>query len=142
MAIVALTLLIACGNIANLLLARATARRHEYSVRSALGAKASTLGRQVLAESALLAAIGAAAGIVLAVVGSRFLVAQISATTNRVFNRVFLDVGVDWRMLVFTGIVAVLTTLIFGVGPALRSSRVAPIDALREAARAKLAPQG
>lgn len=135
MAIVGLTLLIACGNIANLLLARATARRHQYSVRSALGASAGTLGRQVLAESALLAAIGAAAGIVLAVVGSRFLVAQISATTNRVFNRVFLDVGVDWRMLAFTGIVAVLTTLIFGVGPALRSSRVAPIDALRDHGR-------
>lgn len=134
-AIVALTLLIACGNIANLLLARATARQHEYSVRSALGAKATTLGRQVLAESALLAAIGAAAGIVLAVLGSRFLVAQISATTNRVFNRVFLDVGVDWRMLAFTGVVAVLTTLIFGVGPALRSSRVAPMDALRDHGR-------
>ena len=135
-AIVGLTLLIACGNIANLLIARSLARRHEYSVRSALGASAGRLGRQVLAESVLLAVIGAASGIIVAVLGSRFLVAQISSTTNRVFNRIFLDVGLDWRVVGFTAAIAILTTLIFGVGPALRSARVAPIDAMKEQGRA------
>ena len=136
MAIVGLTLLIACGNIANLLIARSLARRHEYSVRSALGASAARLGRQVFAESTLLALTGAALGIVVALVGSRFLVAQISSTTSRVFNRVFVDVGLDWRVIAFTAVVAILTTLIFGVGPALRSARVAPIDAMKEHGRA------
>jgi putative ABC transport system permease protein len=142
MAIVGLTLLIACGNIANLLIARSLARRHEYSVRSALGASASRLGRQVLTESGLLAVTGAASGIVVAVVGSRLLAGQLSSTTNRVFNRVFLDVGLDWRVIAFTTTVAVLTTLIFGVGPALQSARVAPIDAMKEQGRALSGRQG
>ncbi len=142
MGIVGLTLLIACGNIANLLLARATARRHEFSVRSALGASAGRLGRQLLAESALLSAIGAALGIVVAFAGSRFLVSQLSMTTNRVFNRVFIDVGIDWRMLAFTAAVGVATALLFGVAPALRSARVAPIDAMKEQGRGTNSARG
>jgi putative ABC transport system permease protein len=134
-AVVGLTLLIACGNIANLMLARATARRHEFSVRSALGASAARLGRQLLAESAMLAVAGAVLGVVVAVAGSRFLVNQLSSTTNTVFNRVHLDTDIDWRMLAFTGLVAVLTTLLFGVAPALRNARVAPIDAMKEQGR-------
>jgi putative ABC transport system permease protein len=135
MGIVGLTLLIACGNIANLLLARATARRHEFSVRSALGASAGRLARQLLAESALLSAAGAALGVVVAVLGSRFLVSQLSMTTNRVFNRVFIDVGVDWRMLAFTATAGVATALLFGVAPAMRSARAAPIDAMKDQGR-------
>jgi predicted permease len=135
MAIVGLTLLIACGNIANLLLARATSRRHEISVRSALGASSARLGRLMLAESAVLAASGSLLGLVVAFLGSRFLVAQISSTTNRVFNRVFVDVGLDWRVIAFTGAVATLATLLFGVGPALRTSRVPPIEAMKERGR-------
>ena len=142
MGIVGLTLLIACGNIANLLLARATARRHEFSVRSALGASGGRLARQLLAESALLSAVGAALGIVVALLGSRFLVSQLSMTTNRVFNRVFIDVGVDWRMLAFTGGVGVATALLFGVAPALRSARVAPIDAMKEQGRGTSSSRG
>jgi putative ABC transport system permease protein len=142
MGIVALTLLIACGNIANLLLARATARRHEFSVRSALGASAGRLGRQLLAESVLLSAVGAALGVVVAVLGSRFLVSQLSMTTNRIFNRVFIDVGLDWRMLAFTGAVGIATALLFGVAPALQSARVAPIDAMKEQGRGTSSARG
>jgi predicted permease len=142
MGIVGLTLLIACGNIANLLLARATARRHEFSVRSALGASSGRLARQLLAESALLAAIGAAFGVVFAVVGGRFLVSQLSMTTNRVFNTVFIDVGIDWRLLAFTTAVGVATALLFGVAPALRSARVAPIDAMKEQGRGTSSTRG
>jgi putative ABC transport system permease protein len=131
MAIVALTLLIACGNIANLLLARATARRHELSVRTALGASGWRLARQLFAESLVLASVGAALGIAFAWWGSRLIVAQLSTTTNRVF----LDVGIDWRVLAFTGAIAVATAVLFGIVPALRASRVAPIDAMKEQGR-------
>ncbi len=142
MGIVGLTLLIACGNIANLLLARATARRHEFSVRSALGASAGRLARQLLAESVLLSAVGAALGVVVALLGSRFLVSQLSMTTNRIFNRVFIDVGIDWRMLVFTAAVGITTALLFGVAPAFRSARVAPIDAMKEQGRGTSSARG
>jgi predicted permease len=142
MAIVGLTLLIACGNIANLLLARATARRHEFSVRSALGASSARLARQLLAESMLLSAIGAALGVVIAFAGSRFLVTQLAMTTNRVFNRVFIDVGIDWRVLTFTAVVGIATALLFGVAPALRSARVAPIDAMKEQGRGTSSARG
>jgi predicted permease len=142
MAIVGLTLLIACGNIANLLLARATARRHEFSVRSALGASAGRLAGQLFAESALLSAIGAALGIVVAFLGSRFLVTQLAMTTNRVFNRVFIDVGIDWRVLAFTAAIGIATALLFGVAPALRSARVAPIDAMKEQGRGTSSARG
>ena len=129
--VVGLTLLIACGNIANLLLARATARRHELSVRSALGASGGRIARQLLAEGLLLSGVGAALGVALAHWGSRLVVSQLSTSGFRVF----LDVGVDWRMLAFTGAVAVGTALLFGTAPALRAARVAPIEAMREQGR-------
>jgi putative ABC transport system permease protein len=142
MAIVSLTLLIACGNIANLLLARATARRHEFSVRSALGASAGRLARQLLAESVLLSGIGAALGILVGFLGSRFLVTQLEMATSRVFNRVFIDVGMDWRALAFTATVGIATALLFGVAPALRSARVAPIEAMKEQGRGTSSSRG
>ena len=131
MAIVALTLLIACGNIANLLLARATARRHELSVRTALGASAGRLARQLFTESVLLSTTGAMLGVAFAWWGSRLIVAQLSTATNRVF----LDVGLDWRVLAFTGAIAIGTAILFGTLPAIRAARVAPIDAMREQGR-------
>jgi putative ABC transport system permease protein len=126
--VVALVLLVACANIANLLLARATARRHELSVRIALGASRWQMARQLLAESLVLSAAGAAVGIVCAWFGSRALVAQLSTGVSRVT----LDMPLDWRVLAFTAAVAVATALIFGVAPAVRASRAEPIDALKE----------
>ncbi|HEX4684913.1 MAG TPA: ABC transporter permease [Gemmatimonadaceae bacterium] len=130
LSIVALVLLIACGNIANLQLARAMARRHELSVRTALGATRATLARQLLAESAILSGAGAVMGVALAYWGCRLLISQLS-TANA---RVVLDVGVDWRMLGFTAAVATLTTMLFGTAPAIWATNVHPIDALRQRA--------
>jgi putative ABC transport system permease protein len=129
--VVSLVLLIACANIANLLLARATARRHELSVRLALGAPRWRLARQLLIESLALSAAGAIGGLTFAAWGSRALVAQLSTSVDRVF----LDLPLDWRVLAFTAVVTVATTVLFGTAPAFRATRVPPIDALKEQGR-------
>ncbi|MBZ5557808.1 MAG: ABC transporter permease [Acidobacteriia bacterium] len=125
--VVVLVLLIACANLANLLLARATARRHELSVRTALGASRWRLVRQQLAESAVLAGAGAAGGIVMASWASRVIVRQLSTDAKPVF----LDLSMDWHVLAFTIGIAIATALLFGVAPALQASGVAPMDALK-----------
>jgi predicted permease len=125
--VVALVLLVACANIANLQLARATARQHELSVRRALGATGWRLARQLLIESVILAAIGAAAGLVLAHWGSHLLVARMSTPVNRIV----LDLRLDWRVLGFTTAIAVTTAVLFGVAPAALAARVLPNDALK-----------
>ena len=126
-----LVLLIACANLANLLLARASAREREVAVRLALGASRARLIRQLLSESALLAVAGAVAGGFLAAALSRTLIACVSTPDNPVF----LDMPTDWRVLGFAAVLAILTTLLFGLAPALRAGNVEPGSALKAGGR-------
>ena len=129
--IAGLVLLIACANLANLMLARASAREREIAIRLALGASRGRLIRQLLAESLMLAAIGAVIGTFLAQVLSRFLVSFIS-----IQGRTFvLNLRPDWRLLAFIGGLAVFTTILFGLMPALRATRTTPGAVLKADSR-------
>jgi putative ABC transport system permease protein len=125
MTVVCLLLLIACANVANLLLARAAARRREIAIRLALGAGRGRLLRQFLTESLVLSAAGGAVGLLFAVWGSR-------ALTVFFPNRV-VDTALDIRVLGFTLVTSVLSGLLFGVAPALRSSRTDVAETFRGA---------
>jgi predicted permease len=116
MGIVAIVLLIACANVANLLVARSTWRRREFSLRLALGCSRGRLIRQLLTESVLLASMGALAGLLLSYWGSRALLLMAGAGP--------LDLGPNATVLAFVIAVAVLTGIGFGVAPAMRASRV------------------
>ncbi|MGC1289825.1 MAG: ABC transporter permease [Candidatus Acidiferrales bacterium] len=130
-----LVLLIACANLANLMLARASTREREIAVRLALGASRGRLIRQLLSESALLAVAGAVGGGLLAAGLSRFLVAFIS-TPN---DPIFLDMPTDWRVLGFAAGLAILTTILFGLMPALRAGSVPPGSVLKTGGRGSTA---
>jgi predicted permease len=116
-----LVLLIACANLANLMLARATARQREISVRLAIGASRRRIVRQMLSESLVLAAIGAALGLLLARWLSGFLVMFLSTDQAPLF----LDLAFDWRIFAFSAAVAVVACFLFGLAPALRATSAA-----------------
>ncbi len=130
--IVGLILLVACVNLANLMLARAAARSHEMSVRVAIGASRWSVARQVLAECLALSVAGALLGLVFAFSGSRLLV--LLMTQGSLFP-VALDVSPDLRVLSLTMFVAVLTAISFGIAPAWRCSREDPASVLQQNAR-------
>jgi predicted permease len=128
---VSFVLLIACANVANLLLARAVGRRREIAIRAAIGAGRGRIIRQLLTESVLLSLGGAVAGLALGMVGIRALLAINTAGLPRVGENGSL-VALDWRVAAFTVMVAVGTGMLFGLIPALHSSRVELSSALKE----------
>jgi predicted permease len=129
--ITGLVLLIACANLANLMLARSMTRRREVAVRLALGASRTRLLRQFFSESLLVAAIGGVFGIVLAQLLSRGLIQALTTGTASPM----LSLATDWRMLLFTCVVALATCLVFGIAPALHGTRVQPMGSLSSGGR-------
>jgi putative ABC transport system permease protein len=126
-----IVLLIACANLANLLLAPAGAREREMAVRLAIGASRGRLMRQLLTESLLLAALGATVGGVLALVLSRAIVHIISSPVNPLF----VDLSVDWRLLTVAAGLAALTCVLFGLLPASRGARIPPGESMKTGGR-------
>jgi putative ABC transport system permease protein len=125
--IAGLVLLIACANLANLMLARASARGREIAVRMAIGASRGRLVRQLMTESLLISLLGATLGLLAAQALSRLLVSLLSTAGNTVF----VNLDRDWRVLAFAGALALLTGLLFGLAPALRSAHPGLGDVLK-----------
>jgi putative ABC transport system permease protein len=134
---VGFVLLIACTNVANLLLAKAAPRQREIAIRSALGARGRHLLRQLLTESILLALVAGVVGVLMATWGTTALVALSPDSLPRA-----REIGFDWRVLAFTGGIALTTGIIFGLVPALWGPRVQLTDALKEGSRGATATGG
>ena len=130
MGAVMFVLLIACANVANLLLARATGRQKEIAIRTALGAKRGRVIRQLLTESVVIGALGGGLGILLAVWGNDLVLSQIPEELPN-----WMEIRIDGGVLIFTAITAILTGLVFGVVPALESSRPNLNETLKDGGR-------
>ena len=126
-----LVLLITCANLANLMLARTSAREREVAVRLALGASRARLLRQLMAESLLLASLGAGVAFFVGRGLSRFLVSLLGAQGDAPF----LELSPDWRVLGFTAATAILTCVLFGLTPAVRATRISPAEAMKAGGR-------
>jgi predicted permease len=139
MGVCVLVLLIACANVTNLLLARATARAKEFSVRLALGAQRGRIARQLLVETLLLALAGSLLGLALADQMRASLIWLLPATSMPTIR---MDASLDWRVLLFTEALAVAVTLIAGLVPALQATRMNVGEALKEGGRSGAASAG
>lgn len=129
---VAFVLLIACANVANMLLSRALARRREMSIRAAMGASRWQVIRQLLTESVLLSAFGGVVGLVLATLGTRVFAAAVENVQGKPY---WIDFSMDWRVLSYFASISVLSGVLFGLAPALESSRVNLTTALKDGTR-------
>ena len=134
---VAFVLLIACVNVANLLLARSTARQNEFAIRIALGAGQHRVVRQLLTESLLLSMIGGALGLLVAKVGTTAALAAVPRTLPRAE-----DIGLDSRVLLFTLAISILAGVVFGLAPAWKASRGSVGGTLSESGRAVAGSRG
>lgn len=129
--IASLVLLITCANLANLMLARASLRQREIALRMSIGASRGRVVRQLMTENLLIAALGASLGLLVAASLSRLLISLLSPKAGSIY----LDVHPDWRVLMFTCTLAILTCVLFGLAPALRASRIDPGPVLKVASR-------
>ena len=129
LALVGLVLLIACANVANLLLARASARRREIGVRLAIGASRGRIVRQLFTESVLLASIGAVAAFVAGTAATRLIAAVL---VRNIPEGIAMSLEPDGRVMVFTAVVSLITAVLFGLAPALQSARRDLVTALRD----------
>jgi predicted permease len=128
---VCMVLLIACANVANLLLVRATGRKREFAIRSALGARRSRIVRQLLTESVLLAVAGGVLGLILGFIGVRSLLSISPAELPRV-SEDGSAISLDWRVLAFTILISFITGILFGLFPAFTASRTDLSSSLKE----------
>ncbi len=136
MTLVGIVLLIACSNLANLLFARSSARQREIAVRLAMGAGRSRVIRQLLTESVLLALLGGIAGLAFASASTRVLVSILTTSANvgGPGQDIRFDLQPDWRILIFTLLAALFSSLLFGLAPAFRATHIGIIGALKERA--------